>query len=139
MGGRARHALVTQHTRVAGKLRASPVRRPGAPGQAATLDDEARPVIRVGAEPRAPPGGQHPEPVDQYLDGDVYRVSAKAENGWTVSVPNALATAKFGGRVDVPVHAQRTGGPIMSKVTLTAVSESNPGRSATATCTVTGR
>ncbi|WP_086668801.1 M6 family metalloprotease domain-containing protein [Lentzea kentuckyensis] len=87
----------------------------------------------------APPGGQHPEPVDQYLDGDVYRVTAKAENGWTVSVPNALATAKFGGRVDVPVHAQRTGGPIMSKVTLTAVSESNPGKSATATCTVTGR
>ncbi|GLZ30958.1 peptidase M6 [Lentzea sp. NBRC 105346] len=75
----------------------------------------------------------------QYVDGDVYRVSAKAENGWSVSVPNALATAQFGARVDVPVHVKRDSGPAVAKVTLTATSESNPAKTATATCTVTGR
>jgi M6 family metalloprotease-like protein len=95
------------------------------------------PLVNTGRT--APPAGQHPEPVGPYLDGDVYRVSAKAADGWTVSVPNALATAKFGGSVEVPVHAQRNGGSLTSKVTLTATSESNPGRTATATCTVTGR
>ncbi|KOV82299.1 peptidase M6 [Nocardia sp. NRRL S-836] len=89
---------------------------------------------------RAATVGGHPEDVTQYLDGDVYRVSAKvADTGWTVSLPNALATARFGGRVDVPVHAKRDGGPLMSKVTLTATSESNPAKTATATCTVAGR
>ncbi|MFS8096198.1 M6 family metalloprotease domain-containing protein [Lentzea alba] len=93
------------------------------------------PLVNTGRN--APPGGQHPEPVAAYTDGDVYRVSAQAEAGWSVSVPNALATAKFGGRVEVPVHALRNSGPLTSKVTLTAVSEGNQGRSATATCTVT--
>ncbi|MEU7480723.1 M6 family metalloprotease domain-containing protein [Lentzea sp. NPDC042327] len=89
---------------------------------------------------RAAAAGGHPEDVTQYLGGDVYRVSATvADTGWTVSLPNALATAKFGGRVDVPVHAKRDGGPITSKVTLKATSESNPARTATATCTVVGR
>ncbi len=86
------------------------------------------------------PAGQHPEPVTQYVDGDVYRVSAKAENsGWTVSVPNALTTAKFGTQVNVPVLAKRTNGPLMSKITLTATSESNPTKTTTASCTVVGR
>ncbi|HEX8864910.1 MAG TPA: peptidase M6, partial [Lentzea sp.] len=107
------------------------------PGTARTQDGVATcsfPVVNLGRA--APPTSQHPEPVTQYIDGDVYRVSATAANGWTVSVPNALATAKFGGTVNVPVHAQRNNGPVTSKVTLTAVSESNPNKQASATCTV---
>ncbi|TWP47989.1 M6 family metalloprotease domain-containing protein [Lentzea tibetensis] len=96
------------------------------------------PLLNTGRA--ATPTAQHPEDVTQYIDGDVYRVSAKAEgSGWSVSVPNVLATAKFGGRVDVPVHAKRDGGAMVSKVTLTATSESNPARTATASCTVSGR
>jgi M6 family metalloprotease-like protein len=96
------------------------------------------PLVNTGRA--AAPAGQHPEPVTQYLDGDVYRVSAKAESGgWSVEVPNALATAKFGGRVEIPVHVKRDGGPPVSKVTITATSESNPAKTATASCTVSGR
>jgi hypothetical protein len=110
------------------------------PGTASTQDGVVTcrfPVVNTGRA--APPTSQHPEPVTQYVDGDVYRLSATAANGWTVSVPNALATAKFGGTVTVPVHAQRNGGSMTSKVTLTAVSESNPLKQATATCSVAAR
>ncbi|MCC8242748.1 hypothetical protein [Saccharothrix luteola] len=96
------------------------------------------PLLNTGRA--AAPAGQHPEPVGRYLDGDVYRVAAKAEaSGWSVEVPNALATAGFGGQVEVPVHVRRDGGPAVSKVTLTARSESDPTTTATASCTVAGR
>ncbi|MGW4116321.1 M6 family metalloprotease domain-containing protein [Actinosynnema sp. NPDC004786] len=96
------------------------------------------PLVNTGRA--AAPAAQHPEPVERYLDADVYRVSAKAEGrGWSVSLPNALATAGFGEEVEVPVHARRDGGPLVSKVTLTATSESDPTRTATASCTVIGR
>ncbi|MEV0678544.1 M6 family metalloprotease domain-containing protein [Actinosynnema sp. NPDC050436] len=96
------------------------------------------PLFNTGRN--AAPAGQHPEDVAQYLGSDVYRVSATAEGrGWTVSVPNALATAEFGRQVRVPVHAKRDGGPLLTKVTLKATSESDPSKSATATCVVLGR
>ncbi|WP_309114334.1 M6 family metalloprotease domain-containing protein [Saccharothrix sp.] len=95
------------------------------------------PLFNTG-RPATPAGG-HPEDVGQYLDGDVYRVSATTADGWAVSVPNALATAKFGGQVHVPVHAKRDGGSPVGKVTLTATSESDPTKTATASCTVIGR
>jgi M6 family metalloprotease-like protein len=96
------------------------------------------PLVNTGRA--APPAGAHPEDVRQYLDGDVYRLSATVEGrGWEVSVPNALASADVGGHVQVPVHARRTGsGPVVGKVTLTATSESDPTKRATATCTVLG-
>ncbi len=50
---------------------------------------------------------QHPEDVAKYLNGDVYRLSAKVSGkGWAVALPNALATAKAGHQVNVPVHAK---------------------------------
>jgi M6 family metalloprotease-like protein len=78
---------------------------------------------------------------DRYLNGDVYRVKATVDGrGWAVDVPNALATAQFGGHVQVPVHATRSGrGPHVATVRLTATSESDPSKKATATCTVVGR
>ncbi|GLZ37966.1 M6 family metalloprotease domain-containing protein [Actinokineospora sp. NBRC 105648] len=96
------------------------------------------PLINTGRG--AKPAGQHPEDVSAYLDNDVYRVSATAEGrGWSVQVPNTLATAKFGREVQVPVHVKRDGGPPLTKVTLTATSESNPAATATTTCVVVGR
>jgi M6 family metalloprotease-like protein len=87
------------------------------------------------------PAGQHPEDVSKYLNGDVYRVSASvAGRGWTVSVPNQLATANAGQYVQVPVYAKKSGsGPIVTTVKLTATSESDPAKKATASCTVIGR
>ncbi|GLW90449.1 M6 family metalloprotease domain-containing protein [Actinokineospora globicatena] len=95
------------------------------------------PLINTGRN--AKPSGQHPEDVSAYLDGDVYRLSATAEGrGWTVQLPNALTTAKFGRDVQVPVNVKRDGGPLLTKVKLTATSESNPAVTATATCVVVG-
>jgi M6 family metalloprotease-like protein len=89
----------------------------------------------------ATPAGTHPEDVTQYTTGDVYRVSASvAGRGWQVSVPNELATARFGDHVRVPVYARKSGsGPVATQVTLTATSESDPAKKATASCTVIGR
>jgi M6 family metalloprotease-like protein len=64
-----------------------------------------------------------------YLANDIYRLSVAAEGG-SAQLANALAAVNFGGSVTVPVYA--TGG----KVTLKAVSESDPSKTATATCTV---
>lgn len=97
------------------------------------------PVFNTGRT--ATPAGEHPEDVSKYLNGDVYHVSATVNGrGWEVSVPNALATAKFGDYVQVPVHAKKSGsGPRVAEVKLTATSESDPSKKATATCTVVGK
>ncbi|WP_432876157.1 M6 family metalloprotease domain-containing protein [Kribbella sp. CA-245084] len=73
-----------------------------------------------------------PEDITQYLKGDVYRLSAKA-NGWSIALPNALATANAGQQVTVPVYTKPGTGPI-GKITLTATSESDPTKTSTATC-----
>ncbi|GAA1670401.1 M6 family metalloprotease domain-containing protein [Kribbella yunnanensis] len=77
---------------------------------------------------------EHPEDISAYLKGDVYRLSAKV-NGkeWSVSLPNALTTANAGQQVTVPVYAKAGQGPV-AKITLTAKSESDPSKTATATC-----
>jgi hypothetical protein len=97
------------------------------------------PLFNTGRN--ATPAGEHPEDVAKYTGGDVYRVSAKVDGrGWTVAVPNALATAGFGQYVQVPVYAKKEGsGPFVANVRLTATSESDPGKKATASCTVIGR
>jgi hypothetical protein len=71
----------------------------------------------------------------------VYRVKATVDGrGWNVVVPNQLATAGFGQYVQVPVHAKKDGsGPLVTQVKLTATSESDPTKKATANCTVIGR
>ncbi|GAA3067174.1 M6 family metalloprotease domain-containing protein [Streptosporangium carneum] len=88
----------------------------------------------------APAQGQHPEDVSAYLNEDVYRLSATVDGrGWTASLPNQLATAGFGERTLVAVNARRaSGGARLAKVTLTATSESDPSRTAKATCHVVG-
>ncbi len=83
---------------------------------------------------KAGTGSQHPEDVTSYLKGDVYRVSAKIEgNGWSMSLPNALTTAKAGEQTTVPVHA-KAGTSNLAKITLTATSESDPTKKSTASC-----
>ena len=99
----------------------------------------AFPVLNTGRT--APAQGQHPEDVSTYLNSDVYRVSASVQGrNWSVQVPNALATAKAGKIVAVPVHAKQDAtGQRLARVTLTAVSESDPTKRSTASCLVLGR
>ncbi|KAF3899005.1 Secreted metallopeptidase [Trichophyton interdigitale] len=81
---------------------------------------------------------KHPQDVTAYLKSDVYRLKATVEGrGWRVDVPNALATAEFGKTVtvSVAVGAEKSAQD-KAKVTLTATSEADPSKFATAECRV---
>jgi M6 family metalloprotease-like protein len=69
---------------------------------------------------------------------DVYRLSATASGaGWSADLPNALATAKSGDSEAVNVVAIHTGASrAVGTLTLQAISESDPTKSATASCQV---
>jgi len=58
--------------------------------------------------------------------------------GWSATLRNALATAKFGESVSVPVYVTRGAGAAASNtITLTAQSVSDPSKVSTATCAQT--
>jgi M6 family metalloprotease-like protein len=72
------------------------------------------------------------------FDSDIYRVTASSSSAnWKVTLPNALAAAKAGQTVQVPVHVLRTPpGSTQTVVTLTATSETDPTKTASRTCDV---
>ena len=75
------------------------------------------------------------------FDQDVFRVSASSSSAdWKVTLPNALASAKAGQTVQIPVHVLRDPltdeGDARTTVTLTAKSESDASKTATRTCSV---
>jgi hypothetical protein len=75
------------------------------------------------------------------FDSDIYRLSASSSSpDWKVTLPNALAAAKAGATVNVPVHVLRDpltdDGDARTTVTLTAASEANASKTATRTCNV---
>jgi M6 family metalloprotease-like protein len=82
----------------------------------------------------------HPQDAAAYLSDDIYRLSVSAAGaGWSADLANALAAVKFGESQAVAVHVSRAGrGDATGSVTLKAVSESDPGKSATASCSVRG-
>jgi M6 family metalloprotease-like protein len=76
----------------------------------------------------------HAQDASSFVNADIYRLSVAIEGkGWNVHLPNALATAAFGASVEVPVHVARApGSPNVATITLTAVSESDPTKKASA-------
>ena len=75
------------------------------------------------------------------FDSDVYRIGATSSSpDWKVTLPNALAAAKAGQTVQVPVHVLRAplteDGDARTTVTLTATSESDASKTASRTCNV---
>src|SRR4051794_17811191 len=83
----------------------------------------------------AVPAGTHPQDAAASLSSDVYRLSTSATGtGWAAYVKNALTTAKFGESVSVPVYIEKGTGS--GTVTLNAVSESDPTKTASAVCTL---
>lgn len=85
-----------------------------------------------------PSGRAHPEDATKYLQSDIYRLRASVQGqGWNVVLPNLFATAKFGEEVTVNVAVSAIQSASASGVvTLRASSESDPGVTTTATCTV---
>jgi hypothetical protein len=77
----------------------------------------------------------HPQDASSYLDSDIYRLSASASGtGYSAYLKNAFATAKFGESVSVPVYIEKGTGA--GTITLNAVSESDPSKTASAVCTL---
>jgi M6 family metalloprotease-like protein len=77
----------------------------------------------------------HPQDASAYLNSDIYRLSASASGtGYSAYLKNAFATAKFGESVDVPVYIEKGAGS--GTITLNAVSESDPSKTASAVCTL---
>lgn len=73
-----------------------------------------------------------------YLSSDVYRLSATAAGrGWSAWLPNRLATAEAGASVPVEVAVNaKAGADRDGKIVLTARSESDPKKTAKATCSL---
>ncbi|MEU5188128.1 M6 family metalloprotease domain-containing protein [Streptomyces klenkii] len=87
--------------------------------------------------------GKAAQQSDPRLSSDVYRLSATASGrGWSAWLPNRLTTAAAGTAVPVDVAVTaKPGADRKGTVTLTARSESDPGKTAKATCSLpkTGR
>ena len=103
-------------------------------GQAATVVF----TLRNTGAPSQMDAALHPQDVSAYVNGDLFRLSVSVEGaGWTAQLQNALAAAKFGESKTVSVHvthAQESA--VSARVTLKAISESDPAKTATATITV---
>jgi len=74
------------------------------------------------------------------LKNDIYRLTVAVEGrGWTAQLRNALTAVEFGKSASIPVFVTRARGASPSAVViLTARSESDPAKTATATCPVSG-
>ncbi len=97
------------------------------------------PVVNTGRAAAVPPG--HPQDVTPYAGSDVYRVSAASSGtGWTTFLPATVVTARAGQTVPVQVFAKRAlGARPGTQIRVTVTSESDPTKTATATCRVLGR
>ncbi len=73
-----------------------------------------------------------------HLLSDIYRLSVSVDRPeWTAALQNALVAVKFGESISVPVHvARRATAKAPAKVTVTAVSESDPTKTATVSTVV---
>ncbi len=96
-------------------------------------------LTNTGAAPAAGPS-PHPQDASAYLDADIYRLSVSVEGeGWTVALDNALVAIRTGRSATVPVFVTRSPGAAASAaITLTAVSESDPTKRATAAWRASG-
>jgi M6 family metalloprotease-like protein len=84
----------------------------------------------------AVPANVHPQDSSAFLTSDIYRLSATATGtGWTAKITNALAAAKFGETIKVPVYVTKApGAATTGTVRLTATSESDASATQTAVC-----
>jgi M6 family metalloprotease-like protein len=80
----------------------------------------------------------HPRDESAYLKSDIYRLTASVHGlGWTAQLRNALIAVEFGKAAAVPVYFIHNS--VISStavITFTATSESDPAKTATATCEV---
>jgi M6 family metalloprotease-like protein len=80
----------------------------------------------------------HPQNANAFLTSDIYRFVASAEGqGWTAQLNNAFAAIRAGASQPVTVFVNRAGNAAANGVvTLKAMSESDPSKTATGTCRI---
>jgi hypothetical protein len=73
-----------------------------------------------------------------YLTSDIYRVTASVDRpGWSATLQSALVAVKSGASIAVPVHVARPStATAPARVTILAVSESDPAKTATTSTVV---
>ena len=96
-------------------------------------------TLKNTGEPSPTDPSLHPQGTANYLNNDIYRLSVTIDGkGWSVRLRNELAAVKFGNSITLPVIVMRNPASApKATVTLKAISESNPVRSSTGTCTFT--
>jgi hypothetical protein len=84
------------------------------------------------------PSTLHPVDVTTYVGHDIFRLSVAVEGqGWTTDLQNALVAVPFGATLHIPVYITRTSGRARpARITLTAVSESDPSKRASVSVAV---
>jgi len=93
-------------------------------------------VTNTGTAAAIPAGLHHGEAED-FLRGDVYRLSADAgTGGWSVYLQNALVALQPGESAAVPVHVSRAAGARPGRLSFKAVSETDPTKTASVTVTL---
>ena len=93
----------------------------------------------TGAAAPARTPSPHPQDAAPYLTSDIYRVSVSIDRPeWSASLQNALVSVRAGESIAVPVRVTR-GATATAKVTLVAVSESDPTKTATVSTIVSAR
>lgn len=80
--------------------------------------------------------GTQPEDVSDYVDADVYRVSAKASDGSRVWLPTEIVGIGNGKTAKVEVRVAASSGSAARSVTLQVSSESDDSVSGTGTCSL---
>lgn len=88
-----------------------------------------------------PPAALHPRAPVSAFASDVYRLSVSIDgSGWTADVLNVLTAVRSGETATIPISVRRTAaGGASARLTVTATSESDPGRKATAATTLTAK
>jgi len=112
---------------------------PAAP--AAPADGVAHFTLRNTGAAAAIDKAAHPSDTTDAAGHDIYRLTVAVDGkGWTASLRNALAAVKFGSSPVIPVIVTHAAGSARTAtVTLKAVSESDPTKTALATWPVRGR
>ncbi len=105
-----------------------------AAGETGTI---ATALTNTGAAAAMPPTA-HPQDVSSYANTDIYRVAVAVDGqGWTATLPNALAAVAFGATRNVPlIIARAPQSAATATVKVTATSESDPSKTATVTYTL---
>lgn len=94
-------------------------------------------TVRNTGAAAAVEGAPHPQDASAYVGGDIYRLSVAVEgDGLAAHLRNALVALEPGTSAAVPLRVSRTRSGAQGRVTLTAVSESDPSKHAAFTTTI---